>query len=381
MNLHESEELQILRENVRRLAQEEIAPRAAQIDREERFPKEVEAFFWETGLLTLMLPQHDGGMGHDRCTALCLCVEEVAKVCASSALILIIQAVASFPILEAATDPLRSQLLDRLSCGRELAAYLVTEPGAGSDVAALATSARLEGDHYILNGTKCYATNGGVASLYTVLARTGPEPHRGLSFFAVDRQSPGLSIGRVEEKLGQRGSNTTEVLLDEVPVPRERLLGQEGEGFFLAMRDFDMSRPAIAAQALGLAQGAARAMLDYARERQTFGQPLIQHQMIQAILADAATSIEAGRGLVYRAASAYDQGKPNTRLASMAKCFCSDAAMRITTDAIQVFGGAGYMRDLPLERMFRDAKLTQIFEGANQIQRLIIARSLQEDGL
>ncbi len=376
-----TEDLQLLRDTVRRLARDEIAPGAAERDRAGEFAHDLAARFWDLGLLRLTLPAEAGGLDSHRCTALCLCVEEIARVCASSALMLIIQAVGSFPMIHGAREPLRSELLQRLSEGRALAAYLVTEPGAGSDVAGLRTQAVREDEHWVLNGTKVFATNGGVAQLYSVLARTGEAGGKGLTFFAVPRDTPGLQIGRKEDKLGQRSSNTTEVNLQDVRVPDTHVLGELHGGFKLAMADFDMSRPAIAAQALGIAEGALAYALHYARERQTFGQPLSSHGLIQAKLADGATAIEAGRGLVYRAAAQHDAGEQNTRLASMAKCFCGDAAMRITTDAIQVLGGYGYMRDHPLERMFRDAKLTQIFEGANEIQRLVIARDLARHGL
>jgi len=377
-----SEELRLLRDSVRRLARDKIAPIADAIDRAGEFSREVETLFWDQGMLTLMLPPEHGGLEHDRGLALCLCVEEVARVCASSALMMIIQAVGSFPFLHAASDELKAKFLPRLTeQGRTLAAYLVTEPGAGSDVAAIRTTAKREGDEYVLDGTKVFATNGGVAGLYTVLARTSDDRHRGLTFFLVERDTPGLSIGRKEDKLGQRGSNTTEVILENVRVPESHRLGEEGQGFLISMKDFDMSRPAIAAQALGIAEGALEQMLSHAGERQTFGQPLGKHQMIAAMIADAGIAIEAGRGLVHRAARRFDLGLPNTTLASMAKCFCGDNAMRITTDAIQVFGGYGYTKDYPVERMFRDAKLTQIFEGTNQIQRLVVARRLLEEGI
>jgi len=367
--------LGMLRDTVRRAARERIQPRAAEIDAAGEFPRDIETLMWDLGLLTLILPPEHGGLPDQRCTGLCLCVEEVARVCASSALLLIVQAVASFPILHAGSDELRERYLPRLSTGRELAAYLVTEPGAGSDVAGIRTTATRDGTDYVIRGQKCFVTNGGVASVYSVLARTGPG-RNDLTFFVVDRGTPGLSVGRVEHKLGQRGSNTTEVILDDVHVPASSRLGAEGDGFGVAMADFDMSRPAVAAQALGIAAGALDYALEYARTRETFGRPIAEHQLVQAMLADAATSVEAGRGLVYRAAAQADAGERNTRLASMAKCFCGDAAMRVTTDAIQILGGHGYMRDHPLERMFRDAKLTQIFEGTNQIQRLVIAREL-----
>jgi cyclohexane-1-carbonyl-CoA dehydrogenase len=373
-------ELKMLRESVRRAAREKVAPLAASIDEQGVFNRDVEALCWELGLLTLVLPAEFGGLERDRGTALCLTVEEIARHCASSALLLIVQAVGSFPIVLGASEDLRTRVLSRIGDERLLVGYLVTEPTAGSDVAAIRTSAVRDGNEYVISGMKCFATNGGVASIYSVLARTSKEGgHDGLSFFVVERDRAGVSIGRTESKLGQRGSNTTEVFLDNVRVPVENLLGEEGHGFRLAMKDFDMSRPAIAAQALGIAEGALDAMVRYATERQTFGKPIAEHQLIQAIIADSATLIEASRGLVYRAARQYDEGLSSTKLASMAKCFASDSAMKITTDAIQVLGGYGYMKDFQVERMFRDAKLTQIFEGTNQIQRLVIAREVLKD--
>jgi len=371
------EEIRMLRDFVRRAAKEKVAPLAASIDEQGVFNREVEALCWDLGLLTLSLPPEYGGIERYRGTALCCAVEEIAKCCAASALLLIIQAVGSFPVVHGARKEIRDRFLSRISNDRALVGYLVTEPAAGSDVASLKTSATRDRDEYVLSGTKCFATNGGVASFYSVLARTSKEGgHRGLSFFLVERDRPGVSVGRTENKLGQRGSNTTEVILDEVRIPAAHLLGEEGKGFLLAMKDFDMSRPAVAAQALGIAEGAFDVMVRYARERRTFGKPISRHQLIQAIIADSATMIEAARGLTYRAAGLYDRGERNTKIASMAKCFASDAAMKVTTDAIQVLGGYGYMKDFPLERMFRDAKLTQIFEGTNQIQRLVIAREI-----
>lgn len=375
-----SEELLMLREAVRKAAKEKIAPLAASIDEQGEFNREVESLCWDLGLLTLVLPPQFGGMERNEGTALCIAVEEIAKVCASSALLLIIQAVGSFPLVHGLSPLLRDKVLGEIGEKRHLVAYLVTEPSGGSDVAGLKTRAVKDGNEYVLTGAKCFATNGGVASLYSVLARTSEQKGaRGLSFFLVERDRPGVKIGRTENKLGQRGSNTTEVFLDDVRVPASHLLGEEGRGFYLAMKDFDMSRPAIGAQALGIAQGAFDAMVKYSVERQTFGKFLAEHQMIQSIIADSAMLIEASRGLIYRAAALYDQGKPNTKIASMAKCFASDAAMKITTDAVQVFGGYGYTKDFPVERMFRDAKLTQIFEGANQIQRIIIARQVLKE--
>ena len=378
-----SEEIRLLRENVRRAARQKIAPLASLIDEEAEFNREIESLCWDMGLLALTFPPEYGGWEKGQGTALCAAVEEIAKVCASSALLLIIQAVGSFPIIHGGSEDLLRRILPRMAKNRELAAYLVTEPGAGSDVSSIrstATRATRDGGGFVISGTKCFATNGGVASVYSVLARSSEGAgRRGLSFFLVERDRPGITIGKKENKLGQRGSNTTEVILDDVRVPAENLLGKEGEGFLLSMKDFDMSRPAIAAQALGIAQGAFDEMVAYAGQRKTFGKPISEHQMIQSIIADSATLIEASRGLVYRAAGLYDEGRRNTKLASMAKCFASDAAMKITTDAVQVLGGYGYMKDYPVERMFRDAKLTQIFEGTNQIQRLVIAREILKE--
>jgi cyclohexane-1-carbonyl-CoA dehydrogenase len=370
-------ELTMLREAVYRAARDKIAPVAASIDESGEFNRDVEALCWDLGLLTLALPPEFGGLERNAGTALCIAVEEISRFCASSALLLIIQAVGSFPIVHGIRPEFRDRILSGILDNRQLVAYLVTEPSGGSDVSGIKTTATRDGNEYVINGTKCFATNGGVASLYSVLARTSREEgHRGLSFFLVERDRSGLQVGRKENKLGQRGSNTTEVFLDEVRVPAANLLGEEGGGFRLAMKDFDMSRPAIAAQALGIAQGAFEVMVKYSTERQTFGKFIAEHQMIQAILADSGMLIEAVRGLVYRAAALYDDGKRNTKIASMAKCLASDAAMKITTDAVQVLGGYGYTKDFQVERMFRDAKLTQIFEGTNQIQRIVIAREI-----
>ncbi|MGO9568919.1 MAG: acyl-CoA dehydrogenase family protein [Desulfomonilaceae bacterium] len=372
-----TEELTMLREAVYRAARDKIAPLAASVDESGEFNRDVEALCWDLGLLTLALPPEFGGLEKNRGTALCIAVEEISRFCASSALLLIIQAVGSFPIVHGICPEIRDRVLSGIRDNRELVAYLVTEPSGGSDVAAIKTTATRDGNEYVISGVKCFATNGGVASLYSVLARTSREEgHNGLSFFLVERDRPGLQVGRKENKLGQRGSNTTEVFLDEVRVPAVNLLGEEGRGFRLAMNDFDMSRPAIAAQAIGIARGAFETMVKYSTERQAFGKFIAEHQMIQAILADSGMLIEAGRGLVYRAAALHDEGKRNTKIASMAKCLASDAAMKITTDAVQVLGGYGYTKDFQVERMFRDAKLTQIFEGTNQIQRIVIAREI-----
>lgn len=371
-----SQEQEILLSSLKRVVKEQIAPRAAETDRSGKFNWDVVSLFWDLGLLQIMLPEEYGGWSQNPCSTLCVCTEEVAKACASSALLLIIQAVGSFPLIHSGSDQQKREFFPRVSEGRELIAYLVTEPGAGSDVHGISATARKKGNRYFLNGRKTFATNGAVAGLYSFLARTGEEE---LSFFVVDRKSDGLSIGKLEEKCGFRGSNTAEVILEDVLVPVKNLIGKPGQGFSIAMADFDMSRPVVAALALGIAEGALSYATDYAKVRFAFGKRLVDHQAILFMLADGATLIEAGRGLVERAAALHDCGTPSPRLSSMAKCFCSDAAMKISTDMVQVLGGYGYTRDYPLERMFRDAKLTQIFEGTNQIQRLIIGRELTKD--
>ena len=376
-----TKELKNFRGWVQQVARDKVAPQAPWVDEGEFFNREVESLLWDHGLLTLTFPEEYGGYGKGRIIASCIAVEEIAKVCASSALLLIIQAVGSFPIIHGGSNELKQKYLPQMSEGRKLVAYLVTEPTAGSDIASIQTTAVREGGEYILNGSKCFATSGGVAGIYSVLAKTSEGKGNGnSSFFLVERESPGLSIGRTESKLGQRGSNTTEVFLENVRVPSENLLGCEGNGFLIAMKDFDMSRPAIAAQALGIAEGAFEAILQFIKERHTIG--IADHPVIQTILADSAILIEASRGLVYRAAILNDEGKNNTKFASMAKSFAGDAAMKITieaVDAIQVLSGYGFLKDFQVERMFRDAKLTQIFEGTNQIQRMVIARQILKE--
>jgi cyclohexane-1-carbonyl-CoA dehydrogenase len=369
-------EQKIIIDNVKKVVKERIAPIAAEMDREGVFRWDIARLFGGMGLFQVFLPPSYGGLEEDKTLMFCLCVEEIAKACASSALMLIIQAVGSFPIIVAGNQSQKDRFFPRLSKGEELIAYLVTEPYAGSDVAGIKAKAEKVGGEYILNGHKLFSTNGGVASLYTVLAKTGDKE---LTFFVVERDQDGIVIGNQEDKLGFRASDTSEVILEDVRVSEENRLGQEGEGFVIAMKDFDMSRPGIAALALGIAEAALDFSFNYACERETFGKALIGRQAISFMLADAAMQIEAGRSLMIEAAKQHDRKKSNIKLASMAKCFCSDMAMKITTDAVQIFGGYGYMKDYPVERLFRDAKLTQIFEGTNQIQRLIIAREMLKE--
>jgi len=369
-------EQRLILDNVRKVVKERVAPIAAEIDREGVFRWDIARLFGQMGLLQILLPPAYGGLEKDNSLMFCLCVEEIAKACASSALLLIVQAVAIFPIIVAGNKSQRDRFFPRLAKGEELVAYLVTEPFAGSDVAGIKAKAEKADGGYILNGHKLFSTNGGVASLYTVLAKTG---EKGLTFFVVERQQEGVSIGKTEDKLGFRGSDTSEVILEDVRVPEANRLGEEGEGFLIAMKDFDMSRPSIAALALGIAEAALEYSLEYTCQRETFGKPLIKHQAISFMLADAAMQIEAGRGLMLEAARLHDRGKPNVKLASMSKCFCSDMAMKVTTDAVQIFGAYGYTKDYPVERLFRDAKLTQIFEGTSQIQRIVIAREMLKE--
>ena len=368
-----NDEQKLIIENVKKVTKQRIAPIAAEMDREGVFRWDIARLFAQMGLLQIFLPPSYGGLEEDKTLMFCLCVEEIAKACASSALLLVVQAVAIFPIIVAANQSQKDRFFPRLAKGEELVAYLVTEPFAGSDVAGIKAKSEKADGGYILNGHKIFSTNGGVASLYTVLAKTG---EKGLTFFIVERNQEGVFVGKREDKLGFRASDTSEVILEDVRIPEANRLGEEGEGFLIAMKDFDMSRPGIAALALGIAEAALECSLEYACLRETFGKPLIRHQAISFMLADAAIEIEAGRGLMVEAAKQNDRNKPSTKLSSMSKCFCSDIAMKIATDAVQIFGGYGYTKEYPAERLFRDAKLTQIFEGTSQIQRIVIAREM-----
>ncbi|MHB1131436.1 MAG: acyl-CoA dehydrogenase family protein [Chloroflexota bacterium] len=372
-----SDELLALRQQARQLAQERIAPRAAAIDRQGEYPWDVKEALAEAGLLGLPITKEYGGAGKGLLAA-CLVIEEVARVCASSALIPAVQALGSFPIAIGGNENQKARFLPPIAAGEKIAAFALTERNAGSDAGATETVATRHGDDYVLNGTKAFITNGGVAHTYIVFAMTAPEQGtRGISAFVVERPSPGFRIGKVEDKMGIRGSSTTELVFEECRVPAANRLGGEGEGFKIAMAGLDRSRPGIGAQAVGLAQGATDLAVAWAKQRVQFGKAIANLQGIQFMLADMETQVAAARELLYRAASLVDRGDPEvTKYSAMAKMFASDVAMRVTTDALQVFGGPGYMRDLPIERMMRDAKVTQISEGTNQIQRLVVARSL-----
>jgi alkylation response protein AidB-like acyl-CoA dehydrogenase len=370
-------ELEMLRNTVRKMANEVIAPRAAEIDQNEEFPWDIKELLQRQGIFSVAFPESLGGcaMSH---TALCLAVEEIARVCVSSSLILQVQALGATPILLAGTEAQRRQYCIPLASGEKLCAFGLTEPGAGSDAAAMTTTAELKGDTYILNGLKHFISNATVADIFCIFAMTDrSKGTRGISAFIVEKDFPGFRLGRVEKKMGIRGSPTAEVVLVDCRVPRENILGREGEGFKIAMKTLDRSRPVIASQAVGVAQAGLDFAVKYSKERVQFGGPIAQLQGIQFMLADMAAQVEAARALAYHAAKLADEDSPQlSYIAAAAKLIASDVAMRVTTDAVQVAGGYGYMVEFPAERYMRDAKITQIYEGTNQIQRLVIARQL-----
>ncbi|MFL5919053.1 MAG: acyl-CoA dehydrogenase family protein [Gaiellaceae bacterium] len=377
-----SEEQREIRDLVRQLARERIAPRAAEIDERHEFPWDVVELFRDNELFGLFFDEEYGGLGTGTLLAL-VAIEEVSKVCATSGLILAVQELGSLGLKLAGDDEQKQRWLPKLASGEWLCAYALTESGSGSDSAAMRTTARRDGDGYVLNGSKRFITNAGVAQLYTVFAKTDPEGgHSGISAFVVEAETPGFEVARVEPKMGIRGSTTGELTFDDARIPAGNLLGEEGEGFKIAMRILDRSRPGIAAQGLGIAQGATDYALQYAKTRETMGKPIGEHQLVGAMLADMETKCEAARGLLYKFGQAVDEGVEGaelTKLSAMAKLYCSDVAMEVTTDAVQVLGGYGYISEYPLERMMRDAKITQIYEGTNQIQRLVIAREMLKE--
>jgi alkylation response protein AidB-like acyl-CoA dehydrogenase len=374
-----TDEQREIRDLVRELARERIAPRAAEIDESHEFPWDVVDLFREHELFGLLFDEQYGGTGTGTLLAL-IAIEEVSKLCATSGLILAVQELGSLGIKLGGSDEQKERWLPRLASGEWLCAYALTESGSGSDSAAMRTTARREGDEYVLNGSKRFITNAGVAHVYTVFAKTDPDAgHSGISAFVVEADAPGFEVARVEPKMGIRGSTTGELVFEDCRIPAANLLGEEGEGFRLAMRILDRSRPGIAAQGLGIAQGATDYALEYAKTRETMGKPIAQHQLVAAMLADMETKCEAARGLLYQFGRAVDEGADGaelTKLSAMAKLYCTDVAMDVTTDAVQVLGGYGYISEYPLERMMRDAKITQIYEGTNQIQRLVIAREM-----
>ena len=377
-----TDEQREIRDLVRTLARERIAPRAAEIDSSAEFPWDVVELYRENDLFGIMYDEAYGGIGASALMTL-VAIEEVSKVCATSGLILAVQELGSLGIKLAGTEEQKQRFLPRLASGEWLAAYALTEPGSGSDSAAMRTSARLEGGEYVLSGGKRFITSAGVASVYVVFAKTNLNVgHSGISAFVVEAGSAGFEVGRIEPKMGIKGSTTGELFFNDCRVPAANLLGAEGDGFKIAMQILDRSRPGIGAQGLGLAQGATDFALDYARSRETMGRPIAQHQLIAGMLADMETKCEAARGLLYkvgRMIDADETGTELTKLSAMAKLYCTDVAMEVTTDAVQVLGGYGYITEYPVERMMRDAKITQIYEGTNQIQRLVIAREMLKE--
>jgi len=370
------EQLEI-RELVRTLARERIAPRAAEIDESHEFPWDVVELFREHGIFGLLFDEEVGGTGTGTLLGL-VAIEEVSKVCATSGLILAVQELGSLGLKVAGSAEQKTRYLPSLASGEVLAAYALTEAGSGSDSAAMRTTARLDGNEYVLDGSKRFITNAAVAGLYTVFAKTDPDAgHSGISAFVVESTTPGFEVARLEPKMGIAGSTTGELTFDAARVPAANRLGEEGEGFRIAMRILDRSRPGVAAQGLGIAQGATDYALEYARTRETMGKPIAEHQLVAGKLADMETRCEAARGLLYRFGRMVDEGADEaelTKASAMAKLYCTDTAMDVTTEAVQILGGYGYIREYPVERMMRDAKITQIYEGTNEIQRLVIQR-------
>jgi alkylation response protein AidB-like acyl-CoA dehydrogenase len=377
-----TEEQREIRDLVRTLARERVAPRAAEIDKTSEFPWDLVELFREHEIFGILYDEEYGGLGASALMTL-VAIEELSKVCATTGLILAVQELGSLGLKLAGTDQQRERYLPRLATGEWLCAYALTEPGSGSDSAAMRTQARREDGGYVLTGSKRFITNAGVADLYTVFAKTDPEAgHPGISAFLVESEAPGFEVGRIEPKMGIKGSTTGEIFFNDCRVSADNLLGEEGDGFRIAMRILDRSRPGIGAQGLGLAQGATDYALEYARSRETMGKPIAQHQLIAAKLADMETRCEAARGLLYKVGIMIDEDAPEeelTKISAMAKLFCTDVAMEVTTEAVQILGGYGYMQEYPLERMMRDAKITQIYEGTNEIQRLVIAREMLKE--
>ena len=374
---HISEDEQALIDEIRAIALARVAPRAAEIDHAGEFPWDMKELLAQQGILAMPFPAEYDGIGASE-LAVVMAIEELSRHCATTALILAVQQLGAMPILLAGTDEQKRKYIPKLASGEWTAAFGLTEAGSGSDAAAMRTRAVRKGDRYILNGSKRFITNGGLAQVNSIFAITDPDVGtRGISGFIVERNYPGFSVGRIEEKMGIKGSQTAELIFTDCEVPAENLLGREGEGFKIAMATLDQTRIGIGAQALGIAQGALDLAVSYAKQRIQFNKPISDNQGIQFMLADMATKVEASRLLVYNAAEMVDRGdKHFGKYSAMAKMFASDKAMEVTNDAIQILGGYGYMKEYPAERMMRDAKITQIYEGTNQIQRLVIARDL-----
>ncbi|MFA5320756.1 MAG: acyl-CoA dehydrogenase family protein [Candidatus Omnitrophota bacterium] len=375
-----TDEQKMIKELAHKIAEEKIRPVAAKYDLTEEFPWDVMKVAGESDMFGLFIPEEYGGMGVNVLN-LCLATEEFSRACGGIAVCYAASALGTFPIVLFGNDQQKKKYLPDLAKGKKIAAFGLTEPEAGSDAAAIKTTAVKKGDHYVLNGMKHFITNGGDAETYTVVAMTDKNKGaRGASAFIVEKGTPGFTFGKKEEKLGIRASSTRELIFTDCKIPAENLLAKEGMGFIVTMKTFDMSRPGVAAQALGIAQGALECAGKYSRQRVQFGKPISSFQGIQWMLADMATEVEAARALVYACARAIDAGcKISGSDSAMAKLFASDVAMKVSTDAVQILGGYGYMKDYPAEKYMRDAKITQIYEGTNQIQRNIIGLQLIKD--
>ncbi len=375
-----SEEHEMMRKMVRDFALKEVAPTAAERDEKEVFDRTIFEKMAGLGLTGIPFPEEDGGVGADFLSYV-ITVEELSRACAATGVTLSAHiSLASWPIFKFGSPEQKERFLRPLAEGSKLGAFGLTEPGSGSDSAAMKTTAVRDGDDYILNGTKIFITNGGEAEIYVVFAVTDPKlKHKGVTAFIVEKDSPGFRVGKKEKKLGIRSSPTTEIVFEDCRIPASQRLGEEGEGFKIAMMTLDGGRNGIAAQAVGIAQGALDAAIDYAKERKQFGKPIAGKQAIQFKLADMATQVEAARLLTYQAAWLESEGLPYGKASAMAKLYAGDAAMQVTTEAVQVFGGYGYTREYPVERMMRDAKITQIYEGTNEIQRLVISNYLLKE--
>ncbi len=382
MNYFLTEEQEMIKDLAAKIAREKVEPIAAEYDENEIFPNDIVEILAKSDLFRVFIPEEYEGMGGG-VLEMCLVVEELSKACGGIALSYAGSALGTIPIMLFGSEEHKKKYLPKLAAGEILAAFALTEPDAGSDAAAIKTRATLENDHYVLNGTKQWITNGGEASIYTVIVLTDPNRGvRGTSAILVEKGTQGFDFGKKENKMGIRASATTELIFQDAKVPKENLLGREGAGFLIAMKTFDQSRPGVASQAVGIAQGALDKAVAYAHERHQFGKPISSFQGIQFMLADMATQVEAARALTYQAARIIDSGAKNiAKISCMAKVFASDVAMKVTTDAVQVFGGYGYMKEYPVEKMMRDAKITQIYEGTNQIQREVIALQLIREEL
>jgi butyryl-CoA dehydrogenase len=372
-----TEEQQMIRDLARQIAEEKVVPVRAELDEKEEFPWEIMKVLAQSDLFELFIPEEYGGLGKAS-LELCIAVEEISRACLGVATTYAANALGTFPILLFGTEDQKKKYLPDIAAGKRFVAFGLTEPNAGSDAGGIQTTARLDGNEYVLNGLKQWITNGGEAEIYTVIAITdrskGP---RGASAFVVEKGTPGFTFGKKEKKLGIRCSSTSELIFDNCRIPKENILGKEGSGFLVAMKTLDSSRTGVGAQGVGVAQGAFEEAVKFARSRVQFGHPVISFQAVQHMLADMAIQIEAARSLVYAVARFVDSGaKDVSKESAMAKTFATDVGMKVALDALQVMGGSGYMREYPVEKMFRDAKILQIYEGTNQIQRNVIGQAL-----